>query len=115
MKYIKTLNEYAYEDNKHGDIEYYYLPFFMWSDVKHGYTESERANWFVQYDGIADARVMENDVLRLSAQYDGIMEVIKDVLDVMNDEYIFGELTKYMGKKPETEEEVIEYLKTNEP
>lgn len=52
-------------------------------------------------------------MLRLSAQYDGIMEVVSDVLDVMNDDYILGELADYMGRQPETEEEVIEYLKTH--
>lgn len=113
MTHILRIDEYAYEDGRHGQCEYYYLPEFMWRDKRNGYTESEMASHFVEiYDGVKDARIMPDDKLRLSAQYDGMMEIVSD-LDLWNDDYMKQETTSYMGKEPDTEEEVIEYLKNN--
>lgn len=116
---IKNFKEFINEYHNDGisvrnQVEYYFLPPFMWSDVKLGTTEIERASYFTIFDGVKDTRVMPDGKLRVASTPEAMMEIVFDFYDVMNNEDFLNEMTEYMGKRPETEEEIIEYLRTNE-
>lgn len=115
---IKKFEEFVNEYHNGGvsaktQVDDYFFPPFLWSDVKLGTTEIDRAGYFVVFDGVEDTKVMPDGKLMVRATPDAIMEIILDFFDVMNDEHLLGEFEECMGKKPETEEEIIEYLRTD--
>lgn len=94
----QSLNEYAYEDDKHGDILTYYLPSIMWRDIRHGYTDAEQADWFIQFDGIANARFEDDEILKVYAQEKGMTDWLMNDFEMYElDDYIHDELSEYVG------------------
>ena len=84
------LKEYSPEDGT--PIYYYYLPWSVWRDIRRGYTEAENVAWFIQYDGVADARELHDGILELRATENGMYDLLRWEL-----EYDDDELAEFLG------------------
>jgi hypothetical protein len=84
------LKEYSPEDGT--PLYNYYLPWSAWRDIRHGYTAAENVAWFIQYDGVADARELHDGILELYATEKGMYDLIRWVL-----EYDDDELAEFLG------------------
>lgn len=84
------LKEYYIEDGT--PVDCYYLPWSVWRDISRGYTEAENVDWFIQYEGISDARELHDGTLELRATENGMYDLLRWEL-----EYDDDELAEFLG------------------